>query len=58
MTLFSGIPSDLCDAVAYELDAIEYLRTTLHEHDETPVGGVTLNAAHDFGWLALGVVVW
>ena len=42
MTLFSGIPSDLCDAVAYELDAIEYLRTTLHEHDETPVGGVTL----------------
>ena len=42
MTSFSGTPSDLSDAVAYELDVIEYLRTTVHRHCEAPVGGTRL----------------
>jgi len=42
MTSFSGIPTELSDAVAYELDALEYLRTTLHGHVEAPVGRTSL----------------
>ncbi|MFZ5523935.1 MAG: hypothetical protein ACOY9D_07650 [Pseudomonadota bacterium] len=42
MTSFSGIPADLLDAVAYELDAMEYLRTTLYGHIEAPVGRTIL----------------
>ncbi len=43
MKSFSGIPADLLDAVAYELDAIDYLRTTLHGHVEAPVGRTILD---------------
>lgn len=39
MGTFSAIPNDLEDAVAYELDAIEYLRATLFKQSETPDGG-------------------
>jgi hypothetical protein len=42
MTVFSGNPNDLRDSIAYELSAIEYLRSTLHLHDEAPVGSTTV----------------
>jgi hypothetical protein len=40
MSSFQGSHQDLDDAVAYELSAIEYLRSTLYGHDEDPVGSV------------------
>ncbi len=39
---FSADPSDLSDAIAYELDAIEYLRSTLYGQREAPIGGMEL----------------
>jgi hypothetical protein len=38
----TGSPSDLADAVAYELNAIEYVRGTLHGQSEHPAGRTTL----------------
>lgn len=42
MAPFHANPSDLSDAVAYELDAIEYLRAALHAQGETVSGGTTV----------------
>jgi len=39
LVTFSAVPNDLEDAVAYELDAIEYVRATLFSQSETPGGG-------------------
>ena len=40
MTSFSGNPSDLCDAIDYELRAIEYFRNTLHYQDERSLDSI------------------
>ena len=42
MATFSANPGDLEDAVAYELDAIEFLRTSLYNQSEVPGGGASL----------------
>ena len=42
MASFSGSESDLSEAIGYELQAIEYVRATLHGHRETPIGGMSL----------------
>ncbi len=59
MGTFSGIPNDLEDAVAYELDAIEYLRATLFGQSEAPVGGasLTLGDMTEDGHQKMGVSV-
>ena len=42
MGTFSGVANDLADSVDYELNAIEYLRATLFEQSESPLGGVSV----------------
>ena len=39
---FPGDPQDLCERVAYELSAVEYLRVTLHSQSEEAIGGTTV----------------
>ena len=39
---FPGDPQDLCERVAYELSAVEYLRVSLHSQSEEAIGGTTV----------------
>jgi hypothetical protein len=42
MAIFLASPGDLEDVVAYEIDAIEYLRASLFDQSETASGGMSL----------------
>jgi hypothetical protein len=42
MTSFGGSGIDLSDAIGYELQAIEYVRATLHDQREAQSGGMSL----------------
>ncbi len=42
MASFSGKPADLYDAIAYELSAIEYLRSTLHYQNERSLDSIAV----------------
>jgi len=42
MPAFAGNPSDIADAIAYEAQAIDYLRAALHGQSEAPGDGMSL----------------